>query len=130
MTFDDWSIFCKYNHRVRSLKTGQCGVIQLDIEILRTLSCPPFSPPLLPNLRSLAWGETTSETFLYLWLFVTPKLTTLNISPMSLTFGPSEQSILSCISMLCPSISHFVFHSFKGSGDTSTALQCWSHLNR
>ncbi|KAG0702004.1 hypothetical protein DFH29DRAFT_851950 [Suillus ampliporus] len=128
MTFDDWSIFCKYNHRVRSLDTEYDWVTPLDIEILRALSCPPFSPPLLPNLRSLAWGETTSETFLYIWLFVTPKLTTLNISRESLTFGPSEQSILSCISMLCPSISHFGFDSFKGSEDTSTALQCWSHL--
>ncbi|KAG1748305.1 uncharacterized protein EDB91DRAFT_1245015 [Suillus paluster] len=130
MTFDDWSIFCKYNHRVRSLHTRPYAAIRLDIEIWRTLSCPPFSLPLLPNLMSLTWNETTSETFLYASLFATPKLTTFRITSSTITFGPSEQSVLSCISMLCPSVSHCSFHSFGESslGDTSTALQSWSHL--
>ncbi|KAG1748306.1 uncharacterized protein EDB91DRAFT_1245016 [Suillus paluster] len=128
MTLDDWSIFCKYNHRVRSLNRA---VHEVGTETWRTLSCPPFSPPLLPNLTSLDWYETTSETFPYVWLFVTPKLTKLNIFPGNLTFGLSEQSILSSISMLCPSVSHFSFHSFGSLEleDTSTALQCWSHLH-
>ncbi|KAG1776407.1 hypothetical protein EV702DRAFT_1110711 [Suillus placidus] len=101
-------------------------MVSLDIEIWHTLSCPPFSLPLLPNLVSLTWRED-NETFLYVWLFATPKLTTLDMSRLGTsTFGPLEQSMLSCISMLCPSVSHFRFHFFGG--DTSTALQSWSHL--
>ncbi|KAG1776410.1 hypothetical protein EV702DRAFT_1110718 [Suillus placidus] len=104
-------------------------MVSLDIEIWHTLSCPPFSLPLLPNLVSLTWVED-KETFLYVWLFATPKLTTLDMSELwpgtSSTFGPFEQSMLSCISMLCPSVSHFRFDFFGG--DTSTALQSWSHL--
>ncbi|KAG1876396.1 hypothetical protein F4604DRAFT_696609 [Suillus subluteus] len=130
MTFDDWSIFCKYNHRVRSLNLIAYGIVQpqLDIEIWRTLSCPPFSLPLLPNLISLTW-RVYNETFLYVYLFVTPKLMTLDMSRMDpgiSTLGLSEQSMLSCISMLCPSVSHF--RSLFCGGDTSTALQSWSHL--
>ncbi|KAG1823632.1 uncharacterized protein BJ212DRAFT_1325680 [Suillus subaureus] len=131
MTFDDWSIFCKYNHRVRSLNTAVYETVRLplDIEIWRALSYPPFSLPLLPNLTSLTWGEYNNETFPYVYLFVTPKLMTLDMvrmGPGTSTFGPSEQSMLSCISMLCPSISHFRF-GFYGK-DTSTTLQSWSHL--
>ncbi|KAG2030419.1 hypothetical protein BDR03DRAFT_188619 [Suillus americanus] len=130
MTFDDWSIFCKYNHRVRSLDTAVHEVVHLplDIEIWRAFSCPPFSLPLLPNLISLTWREY-NETFLYVYLFVTPKLKTLDMSrkgPGISTFGLCEQSMLSCISMLCPSVSHCRF-LFCGE-DTSTALQSWSHL--
>ncbi|KAG1776422.1 hypothetical protein EV702DRAFT_349801 [Suillus placidus] len=144
MTLDDWSIFCKYNYRVHSLdhhchKTYSEPAI-CDTEILRALSCPPFSLPLLPNLTSLTWTEASDETFHYIRLFVTPQLTMLNISALPrsdyggpfFTFGPSEQSILSFIAQSCPSVSHFVFrdkyHSIESIGDTSTVLQCWSHL--
>ncbi|KAG1745160.1 hypothetical protein EDB19DRAFT_1692699 [Suillus lakei] len=126
MTFDDWSIFCRYSHRIRSLDTSPYGAVSLDIEIWRTLSCPPFSLPLLPNLMSLTWADSTNEKFLYIWLFATAKLTTLDISRLG-AFGPTEQSILSCISMLCPSVSHFYFHFCK-EDSTSTALHSWSHL--
>ncbi|KAG1757199.1 hypothetical protein EDB19DRAFT_17321 [Suillus lakei] len=126
MTINDWSIFCKYNYRVRSLKATASA---LSTEIWRTLSCPPFSLPLLPSLMSLVWSEATSETFLYIRLFVTPKLTTLDISRMTTTFGLSEQSILSSIPMLCPSVSNFSIHPEIEPGDISTALQHWSHLS-
>ncbi|KAG1760306.1 hypothetical protein EDD22DRAFT_84460 [Suillus occidentalis] len=124
MTFDDWSIFCKYNHRVRSLRTNRHPVA--DTEFWRNLSCPPFLPPLLPNLVSLMWKSDNTELFSYMWLFATPKLRRLDI--LTKTFDPSEHSVLSLISMLCPSISHFNFHSIMNSADTSTALQRWSHL--
>ncbi|KAG2155543.1 hypothetical protein DEU56DRAFT_313499 [Suillus clintonianus] len=125
MTIDDWSIFCKYNHRVRSLQTA---TNTFGTDIWRTLSCPPFSLPLLPNLMSLVWSETTRETFLYMRLFVTPKLMTLNISHQ-FTFGLSEQSILSSIPMLCPLVSNFGIHGNIEAGDISNALQYWSHLS-
>ncbi|KAG0708917.1 hypothetical protein DFH29DRAFT_348295 [Suillus ampliporus] len=129
MTFDDWCIFRKYNHRVHSLNTSVDGVIPINTGIWRTLSCPPFSLPLLPNLMSLIWSEATSETFPYIRLFITQKLTTLSIISEELTFGLSEQSILSSIPMLCPSVSNFSVHSDMKSEDISTALQCWSHLS-
>ncbi|KAG1781197.1 hypothetical protein EV702DRAFT_1193380 [Suillus placidus] len=130
MTFDDWSVFCKYNHRVRSFRP-YCYLTVAGTEIWRALSCPPFPLPLLPNLTSLTWeswdaAANTNEVFQYIGLFVTPKLTRLSI--VTRAFGPSEHSVLSFISMLCPSVSHFSFHSFAESEDTSTALQCWSHL--
>ncbi|KAG1814633.1 uncharacterized protein BJ212DRAFT_343004 [Suillus subaureus] len=125
MTFDDWSIFCKYNYRVHSLRTNRILMVA-GTEIWRAFSCPPFPLPLLPNLMSLTWDPVATDIFLYIWLFVTPKLTRLNIATH--TFGPSEHSVLSFISMLCPSVSHFSFSSFADSEDTSTALQCWSHL--
>ncbi|KAG1755227.1 uncharacterized protein EDB91DRAFT_281169 [Suillus paluster] len=50
MTFDDWCIFCKYNHRVHSLNTSVDGVIPVGTGIWRTLSCPPFSLPVAPKL--------------------------------------------------------------------------------
>ncbi|KAJ8592392.1 hypothetical protein M405DRAFT_51924, partial [Rhizopogon salebrosus TDB-379] len=127
MTLDDWSIFCKYNHRVHSLhmKASPCGV---STEILIALGYPPFSLPLLPNLMSLTWN-TPSETLPYIRSFVTQTLTTLNIHARSeFRFSPSIQSILSFIPILCPSVSHFHFHDDAELGDTSIALQCWSHL--
>jgi hypothetical protein len=127
MTCDDWSIFCKYNHRVHSLhmKATPCGV---STEILIALGYPPFSLPLLPNLMSLTW-DAHSGTFPYIRSFVTQTLTTLNIhARYKFKFGPSEQSILSFIPTLCPSVSHFHFQDDAELGDTSIALQCWSHL--
>lgn len=124
MTFDDWSIFCKYNHRVRSLRANRYPVA--DTEIWHNLSCPPFLPPLLPNLVSLMWKSDNTELFSYMWLFATPKLRRLDI--FTKTFDPSEHSVFSLISMLCPSVSHFNFNSIRNSADTSTALQRWSHL--
>ncbi|KAG1846072.1 hypothetical protein DFJ58DRAFT_893225 [Suillus subalutaceus] len=115
MTLDDWSIFCKYNYRVHSL-VNQChesfmnGEMICGTEIWRALSCPPFSLPLLPNLTSLTWTETSDETFQYIRLFMTPQLTMLNIHVRSSTFNtfdPSEQSILSSIPESCPSVSDF-----------------------
>ncbi|KAG1885522.1 hypothetical protein F4604DRAFT_1572914 [Suillus subluteus] len=125
MTIDDWSIFCKYSYRVRSLKTA---ANTFGTGIWRTLNCPPFPLPLLPNLVSLVWGETASETFLSIRLFVTPKLTTLDIAH-KIIFGLSEQSILLCIPMLCPSVSNFSIHREIEAGDISTSLQYWSHLS-
>ncbi|KAG0702018.1 hypothetical protein DFH29DRAFT_923403 [Suillus ampliporus] len=146
MTSDDWFIFRKYNHRVRSL-LNQCHDSSMrkqmicGTEIWRALSCPPFSLPLLPNLTSLTWTETTNETFQYIQLFVTPKLTTLCIHAhgfrLSPTFGPSESSILSSIPKWCPSVSDFDFGTSTELdpdiqptelADTSTVLQSWSHL--
>ncbi|KAJ8592381.1 hypothetical protein M405DRAFT_931524 [Rhizopogon salebrosus TDB-379] len=127
MTSDDWSIFCKYNHRVHSLhmKASPCGV---STEILIALGYPPFSLPLLPNLMSLTW-DAPSGIFPYIRSFMTQTLTTLNIHARSeFKFGPSEQSILSFIPTLCPSVSHFHFQDDAELGDTSMALQCWSHL--
>ncbi|KAG2085475.1 hypothetical protein BD769DRAFT_1618516 [Suillus cothurnatus] len=128
MTLDDWSIFCKYNRRIRSFRA--CRILaRAGTEIWRALSCPPFPLPLLPNLISLTWNIfAAADVFPYIRLFVPPKLARLDIEFNS--FGPSEHSVLSVISMLCPSISHFKFSfsSFADSEDTSTALQRWSHL--
>ncbi|KAJ8592390.1 hypothetical protein M405DRAFT_879954 [Rhizopogon salebrosus TDB-379] len=127
MTCDDWSIFCKYNHRVHSLhmKATPCGV---STEILIVLGYPPFSLPLLPNLMSLTW-DAHSGTFPYIQSFLTQTLTTLIIhTRYEFKFGPSEQSILSFIPTLCPSVSHFHFQDDAELGDTSIALQWWSHL--
>ncbi|KAG1876405.1 hypothetical protein F4604DRAFT_697118 [Suillus subluteus] len=140
MILDDWSIFCKYNYRVHSL-VNQChesfmnGEMICGTEIWRALSYPPFSLPLLPNLTSLTWTETSDETFLYIRLFMTPQLTMLNIHVRSSTFNTfdsSEQSILSSIPESCPSVSDFslVIGSSRSiqPRNTSTVLQCWSHL--
>jgi hypothetical protein len=61
---------------------------------------------------------------------VTQGLTTLHINAHYLEskFSPSVQSTLSCIPMLCPSVSHFEFNGGGESGDASVALQCWSQL--
>ncbi|KAG2069537.1 hypothetical protein BDR04DRAFT_1101411 [Suillus decipiens] len=140
MTLDDWSIFCKYNHRVRSLLNKCYKDYSTDTicstEIWRALNHPPFSLPLLSNLTSLTWTETSNETFHYIRLFVAPKLTMLNISvSSSFTFSPTEQSILSSIAKSCPSISHLDL-DFVRYGDestelvenTTTLLQSWSQL--
>ncbi|KAG2069548.1 hypothetical protein BDR04DRAFT_1156577 [Suillus decipiens] len=141
MTLDDWSIFCKYNHRVRSL-FNQCHKEYskdtiCSTDIWRALNHPPFSLPLLPNLTSLTWTETSDETFHYIQLFVTPKLTMLNISVSyySLTFSPAEQSILSSIAKSCPSISYLDLdfgqdrdESTELVENTATLLQSWSQL--
>ncbi|OAX38265.1 hypothetical protein K503DRAFT_173139 [Rhizopogon vinicolor AM-OR11-026] len=86
-------------------------------------------PSLTPNLRSLTW-DVPSGIYSYIRWFVTQNLTTLNIHAggYEFKFGPSVQSILSCIPMLCPSLSHFHFYNHKESGDASIALQRWSHL--
>ncbi|OJA11501.1 hypothetical protein AZE42_06617 [Rhizopogon vesiculosus] len=128
VTFDDWSIFCKYNHRVRSLRM-RWSSYRVGTGIWDAFGCPPFSPPLLPNLTSLEW-YAPSRAFPCIRSFVTQKLTTLNIDTYypGFEYGPSFQSILSCIPMLCPSVSHFELKSKSGSGDVSLALQCWSHL--
>ncbi|KAG2038350.1 hypothetical protein BDR03DRAFT_918573 [Suillus americanus] len=142
MTLDDWSIFCKYNYRVRSLlnqchqrysKDTICGT-----KVWRALSRPPFSLPLLPNLTSLTWANTSDKTFQYVQLFVTPKLTMLHISTAyygRFTFGSSKQSIFSSIAKSCPSISDLGFDFGRNRdeytesvGDTSTVLRLWSHL--
>ncbi|KAG1823645.1 uncharacterized protein BJ212DRAFT_695444 [Suillus subaureus] len=140
MTLGDWSIFCKYNYRVHSL-VNQCqGSFMNDemicgTEIWHALTCPPFSLPLLPNLTSLTWTQTSGETFQYIRLFITPQLTMLNIHARSFTFktfDPSEHPILSSIPKSCPSVSDFSLVIGSGRSiqprDTSTILQCWSHL--
>ncbi|KAG1851910.1 hypothetical protein F4604DRAFT_1933846 [Suillus subluteus] len=142
MTLDDWSIFCKYNHRVRSLfnecherysKDAICST-----KIWRALSRPPFSLPLLPNLTSLTWANASDKTFQYVQLFVTPKLTMLHLSTAyygRFTFGPSKESIFSSIAKSCPSVSDLGFDFGRNRaeytvsvGDTSTMLRLWSHL--
>ncbi|KAG2343031.1 hypothetical protein BDR05DRAFT_963419 [Suillus weaverae] len=140
MTLDDWSIFCKYNYRIHSLvnqfhSSYVNDKMICDIEIWRALSCPPFSFPLLPNLTSLTWTEASDERFQYIRLFITPQLTMLSIHARSSafdTFGPSEQSIMSSIPKSCPSVSDFSLVIDSGRSirprDTSTLLQCWSHL--
>ncbi|KIK46185.1 hypothetical protein CY34DRAFT_800697 [Suillus luteus UH-Slu-Lm8-n1] len=151
MTLDDWSIFCKYNYRVRTL-VHQCHESYdrqsvCSIDIWRALSCPPCSLPLLPNLTSLTWTEASDVTLQYIRLFATPRLTSLKISPRAhgyspfsingtseqFTFGPSEQLTFSSIAQSCPFVSHFDFdperfHSMASVGETSTVLQVWSHL--
>ncbi|KAG1846078.1 hypothetical protein DFJ58DRAFT_799753, partial [Suillus subalutaceus] len=124
MTLDDWSIFCKYNYRVRSL-LNQCHERYSKDTICSTknLACPQ-SPslllPLLPNLTSLTWDNASDKTFQYVQLF---------------TFGPSKQSIFSSIAKSCPSISDLGFDFGRNRdeytesvGDTSTVLRLWSHL--
>ncbi|KAG0700846.1 hypothetical protein DFH29DRAFT_929970, partial [Suillus ampliporus] len=143
VTFDDWSIFRKYNHRVRSL-LNECQTLNRHMarqmicgtDILSALNSPPFSLPLLPNLTSLTWTETTNETFQYIRLFVTPKLTMLSIHAPSRSliygppfiFGPSERTVLLSIPKWCPSVLDFDFDFDQSTKSTSTVLQCWSHL--
>jgi hypothetical protein len=129
MTFDDWTIFRKYNYRVSSLNTVLLPFIRVGAEIWGALGCPPFPRPLLPNLTSLSWNAP-NEVFPCIRLFVTQKLTTLNIHATYPKFSldHSAQSILSCIPTLCLSVSHFAFYGGTESGDASIALQSWSHL--
>jgi hypothetical protein len=70
MTFDDWSIFCKYNYRVRSLMfCMNLEPYRVSTEVWGALECPPFSLPLLPNLTSLSW-DAPSGPFSYIRSFV------------------------------------------------------------
>ncbi|OAX35213.1 hypothetical protein K503DRAFT_773729 [Rhizopogon vinicolor AM-OR11-026] len=126
MTLNDWSIFCKYSHRVQAFHiiSSDNDDNPVSPEIWRSLNSAPFPLPLLPNLTSLSWSVHSSESFSYIRLFVTHKLMTLKIRKSY--SGLSEQSILTCIPTLCPSVSHFV--GDKHLGDTSMALQCWSNL--
>ena len=127
MTLEDWSIFCKYNHRVRSLHMSRWAY-KIGPEILSAIACPPFALPLLPNLTSLTWNAS-SVAFPCIRLFVTQGLTRLhiNVHP-EFKFSLSVQSTLSCIPMLCPSVSHFEFSGGLESGGASVAFQCWSQL--
>ncbi|KAJ8593720.1 hypothetical protein M405DRAFT_921688 [Rhizopogon salebrosus TDB-379] len=129
MTFDDWTIFRKYNYRVSSLNTVFLPFIRVGTEIWGALSCPPFPLPLLPNLTSLTW-IAPNEAFPCIRSFVTQTLTTLKIHAGYPRFspGPLSESILSCIPTLCLSVSHFESYGGAESGDASIALQSWSHL--
>ncbi|KAG2356091.1 hypothetical protein BDR07DRAFT_1464220 [Suillus spraguei] len=93
--------------------------------------------PLIKYLPQSLWKQDGKKL-----LFVTPKLTMLNISgparhfyTTSSFFGPSEQSILSSIAKSCPSISHFNFNFVQNRDEStelvehmSTVLQSWSRL--
>src|SRR5882757_7551363 len=58
----------------------------MGTEIWGTFGCPPFSLPLLPNLRSLTW-DVPSGIYSYIQWFVTQNLTTLNIHAGSYEFN-------------------------------------------
>ncbi|KAG2355883.1 hypothetical protein BDR07DRAFT_492435 [Suillus spraguei] len=69
--------------------------------------------------------DRDAELFQHIRMFVSPKITKLHLATYN--FGPSEYSILSCISM-CPFVSHFHDRSLINTEDLSTVLQSWSHL--
>ncbi|OAX30957.1 hypothetical protein K503DRAFT_870818 [Rhizopogon vinicolor AM-OR11-026] len=128
MTLDDWSIFCKYNHRIQALHITYPGGHIIGPEIWYTLNRAPFPLPLLPNLISLGWSDDRSEQFPYIQLFVTHKLMTLKIQTSFFEdLDLSKRSILTCIPILYPSASYFVGDTDPR--DASIALHCGPHLS-
>ncbi|OJA12076.1 hypothetical protein AZE42_02177 [Rhizopogon vesiculosus] len=130
MTLDDWSIFCKYNHRIQAFHIEYPGDHIVSSGIWHTLNCAPFPLPLLPNLTSLSWSESDDrgEEFPYIRLFMTHKLMTLKIRTSFFEdLDLSERSILTCIPILYPSVSHFVGDTDPG--DASITSHSSPHLS-
>ncbi|KAF7347486.1 hypothetical protein MVEN_01504800 [Mycena venus] len=103
MTSADWERPLLYMHCVRSLS---CSSSFVATDFLDALSWSLPGDCIFPNLEELDWH--TSGYMHYLRLFLTPRLKTLSLGPIT-TFA--EFCIFENLALKCPSLKDFFLHA-------------------
>ena len=126
-----------YAQRIRKVHVGSKSFV--DVEVLQALSMATLHmKPLLPNLEDLSWyyGHITKKVewsmFQCIYLFFSPKLTTLSITLYNTLDSACPPSILSGLLNSCPALKNltFLFRSSnsKSRRDISSVICQWNWL--
>ncbi|KIK49151.1 hypothetical protein CY34DRAFT_797544 [Suillus luteus UH-Slu-Lm8-n1] len=126
---EEWDIIQRYASRVQRLRVLN-PLCPVELSIIFTLSRPPTSSPLFPNLRSLVWNDSRPQTICFLQTLCGPLLTslTLDCSSSNVRCDAAACAILIALPFICPAVKVISLPSGSLCPQISNMLLAWNHL--
>ncbi|KAG2749629.1 hypothetical protein P692DRAFT_20856712 [Suillus brevipes Sb2] len=125
---EEWDIIQRYASRVQRLRVLNplCPVEQ---SVIFTLSRPPTSSPLFPNLRSLVWNDSRPQITCFLQTLCGPLLTSLvlDCSSRTVRWDAAASAILIDVPFICPAVKVISLPS-SSCPPIPNMLLAWNHL--
>ncbi|KAG1864843.1 hypothetical protein F4604DRAFT_1905302 [Suillus subluteus] len=126
----EWDIIQGYASRVRRLRVLN-PLRPVEPSIILTLSRPPTTSPLFPNLRSLVWNDSRPQTMGFLKTLCGPLLASLTLdcsSTGTARWNAAASPILTAVPVICPAVKVITLPSGSPCPPISNMLLAWSHL--
>lgn len=126
---EEWDIIQRYASRVQRLRVLN-PLRPVEPSVIFTLSRPPTSSPLFPNLRSLVWNDSRPQTMCFLQTLCGPLLTslTLDCSSSNVRWDAAASAILTAVPFICPAVKVISLPSSSLCPPISNMLLAWNHL--
>ncbi|KAG1780815.1 hypothetical protein EV702DRAFT_1075949 [Suillus placidus] len=126
----EWDIIRGYASRVQRLRVLN-PLRPVEPSVIFTLSRPPTTSPLFPNLRSLVWNDSRPQTMGFLQTLCGPLLTSLTFDCLSTgtdRWGAAASAILIALPVICPAVKVITLPSSSPCPPIPNILLAWSHL--
>ncbi|KAG1817054.1 uncharacterized protein BJ212DRAFT_1350508 [Suillus subaureus] len=126
----EWDIIQGYANRVQRLRVLNPHR-PVEPSVIFTLSRPPTTSPLFPNLRSLVWNDSRPQTMGFLKTLCGPLLTSLTFdcsSTGTARWGAAASAILTAVPVICPAVKVIALPSSSPCPPIPNMLLAWSHL--
>ncbi|KAG2071603.1 hypothetical protein BDR04DRAFT_1231036 [Suillus decipiens] len=127
---EEWDIIQGYASRVQHLRVLN-RLRPVEPSVIFTLSRPPTTSPLFPNLRSLVWNDSRPQTMGFLKTLCGPLLISLTLdcsNTGTARWDAAASTILNSVPVICPAVKVITFPSSSLCPPTSNMLLAWSHL--
>ncbi|KAG1764019.1 hypothetical protein EDD22DRAFT_1020160 [Suillus occidentalis] len=126
---EEWDIIQRYASRVQRLRVLN-SLRPVEPSVIFTLSRPPTSSPLFPNLCSLVWNDSRPQTMCFLQTLCGPPLTslTLDCSSSNVRWDAAASAILIALPFICPAVKVISLPSSSLCPPISNMLLAWDHL--
>ncbi|KAG2346739.1 hypothetical protein BDR05DRAFT_958893 [Suillus weaverae] len=126
----EWDIIRGYASRVQRLRVLN-PLRPVEPFIIFTLSRPPTTSALFPNLRSLVWNDSRPQTMGFLQTLCGPLLTSLTFdcsTTGTARWGAAASAILIALPVICPAVNVITLPSSSPCPPIPNILLAWSHL--
>ncbi|KAG2358853.1 hypothetical protein BDR07DRAFT_1245127, partial [Suillus spraguei] len=126
----EWDIIQGYASRVQHLRVLN-PLRPVEQSVIFTLSRPPTTSPLFPNLRSLVWNDSRLQTMSFLKTLGGPLLTSLTFdcsSTGTARWDAAASAILNSVPVICPAVKVITLPSSSPCPPIPNMLLAWSHL--
>ncbi|OAX39259.1 hypothetical protein K503DRAFT_856137 [Rhizopogon vinicolor AM-OR11-026] len=134
----EWDKLRSRARRVKHLRVTDPSQ-PVHVSVIRTLSNPPTTSPLFPNLRSIFWNDDRPETFSFIRMLSGPRVTSVSINieihptgnSIDNRWDTTELSILTSLPYICPNVTQVSLPTntfVNGVPFISEVLCAWSKL--
>ncbi|KAG1732494.1 hypothetical protein EDB19DRAFT_1733651 [Suillus lakei] len=126
----EWDVIQGYASRVHHLRVLN-PLRPVETSVIFTLSRPPTTSPLFPNLRSLVWNDSRPQIMGFLRTLCGPLLTSLMFdcsSTGTARWDAAASAILIAVPVICPAVKVITLPSSSPCPPIPNMLLAWSHL--
>ncbi|KAG2125036.1 hypothetical protein DEU56DRAFT_983395 [Suillus clintonianus] len=123
----EWDIIQGYARRVQHLRVSNPRRF-VELSVIFTLSRPPTTSPLFPNLRLLVWNDNRPQTMGFLRTLCGPLLTSLTFDCSTARWDIVAFARLISVPAICPAVKVVALPSSTRYPKIPDMLLAWSHL--